>query len=147
MNDDELTLLFERLDLSGGCWLWTGGTNGVGYGKIYLRHGHRYVHRLLWEFFNGPIPEGTEIDHLCRNPGCVNPDHLEPVSHRENILRGVGPPAINAAATECLRGHPFDAANTYVHPGGKRQCRTCKAKRAHEYHARRRNGAKEKFNA
>ena len=134
MNDEELALLFKQLDLSGGCWLWTGGTNGVGYGRIYLRRKRQYVHRLMWEFFNGPIPEGTEIDHLCRNPGCVNPDHLEPVSHRENILRGVGPPAINAAKTECLRGHPFDADNTYD-ARGYRACRACDRMRHNERYA------------
>lgn len=112
-----------------GCWLWTGprkrSPNGVQYGCT--RHEGRTVaaHRLAWELFRGPIPEGLQIDHLCRVTRCVNPDHLEPVTPRENVLRGEGVAAVNARKTECIRGHAFTPENTIIHCGGKRACRTC----------------------
>jgi hypothetical protein len=87
------------------------------------------AHRVSYERYVGPIPEGAHLDHLCRNRACVNPEHLEPVSVQTNILRGVSPSAVNAAKTECLRGHPFDDENTYVCPAGKRRCRACKTAR------------------
>jgi hypothetical protein len=79
----------------------------------------------LWEHLVGPVPDGLELDHLCRNPGCVNPDHLEPVTHKENMLRGFNPSATNARKTHCHKGHFFDAENTYIATTGARRCRTC----------------------
>jgi hypothetical protein len=76
------------------------------------------------ELFVGPIPEGLVIDHLCRNRGCINPTHMEPVTNAENVLRGEGPTAVNARKTHCKRGHPFDDVNTYVYAKG-RACRMC----------------------
>lgn len=78
------------------------------------------------ELHKGPIPEGLVIDHLCRNRGCVNPDHLEAVTQRENILRGEGLAAANARKTHCPKGHPYSGENLYVVPSsGRRQCRIC----------------------
>ena len=71
-----------------GCWLWTGSHNGLGYGTIRSVGRKMYVHRYSYELLVGPIPAGLELDHLCRVPGCVNPDHLEPVTHAENLRRG-----------------------------------------------------------
>lgn len=73
-----------------GCWIWQGSVSNTGYGRI----GSRYAHRVSYERSNGPIPDGLTIDHLCRTTLCVNPDHLEPVTHRENVLRGMSPGAI-----------------------------------------------------
>ena len=108
------------------CWLWTGMTRS-GYGRIW-RGPRRFqgAHRVAYELLRGTIPHGLEIDHLCRKPLCVNPVHLEAVSHRENLLRGNGQPARNARKTHCKRGHLFDAANTYVFPKGGRMCRQCR---------------------
>lgn len=105
------------------CWLWTGPHDR--YGTISVDGRNRAAHRLAYELVKGPIPEGMQIDHLCRNTLCVNPDHLEAVTSRENTLRGIGPTAVNAAATHCRRGHPFDDANTLIDGRGRRGCKAC----------------------
>lgn len=110
-----------------GCWLWKKPTPN-GYGRVGLV----WAHRLAYELLVGPIPTGLELDHLCRAPACVNPAHLEPVTHFENLRRGNGPAAINARKTHCIRGHGFTAENTYRPPSGDRRCRTCvRWKRSH----------------
>jgi HNH endonuclease len=109
-----------------GCWLWTGGRDKDGYGRFSVGRQHRRAHHLAYILFVGPIPDGLEIDHLCRNPGCVNPWHLEPVPQRVNVLRGTGLAAVNARKTHCINGHEFTLANTYVNPStGNRRCQTC----------------------
>ena len=108
-----------------GCWIWTGIINGYGYGQV-IDHGRRpMAHRKMYETLVGPIPEGLTLDHLCRVHACVNPGHLEPVTIRENTLRGNTTPAANAAKTHCLRGHPLAGDNLYRTPDGRRQCRAC----------------------
>jgi HNH endonuclease len=117
----------------GPCWIWTGAGSKEGYGRIWLNGGNYGTHRLSYELLVGPIPDGLVIDHLCRNPPCVNPAHLEPVTDRENLHRGVGVVAINAAKTHCPQGHEYDEQNTYHEPGGKgRQCKTCIRERQQE---------------
>lgn len=108
-----------------GCWLWTGAVNKVGgYGRIAVDGVTRYAHREVYERLVGPITDET-LDHLCRQPACVNPHHLEPVSYRTNTLRGEGGPAAKARQTHCKRGHPFSERNTYIQPNGTRRCKTC----------------------
>jgi HNH endonuclease len=120
-------LFWARVDASGDCWLWTGPRLPNGYGSTVSYQGKfQNPHRIAWRLLVGPIPSGLTLDHLCRNPPCVNPDHLEPVTPRENTLRGYGPGARNAVKTECPRGHPYDDANTYLHPHARRRgCRIC----------------------
>jgi len=108
-------------DSETGCWLWHGQIGDSGYGRFR----HTMAHRFSYEQFNGPIPEGYEPDHLCRVRRCVNPEHLEAVTHRENVLRGEAPPAERARWTVCPNGHPYDEANT-LRIGQHRSCRTCR---------------------
>ena len=121
-----------------GCWLWTGHVGPHGYARF---DGVAWAHRWSYEHFVGPIPVGLEIDHLCRNRSCVNPDHLEPVTRRENLLRGDTFASRNAAKTHCIHGHEFTPANTYVAAGGGRYCRTCRAERERRRKARIRSAA------
>ena len=83
--------LYAVRDPSTDCWEWTAGKKKDGYAFLGIGRGNVYGHRFSWELHHGPIPEGLELDHLCRNRGCVNPAHLEPVTRRTNVLRGVGP--------------------------------------------------------
>lgn len=109
-----------------GCWLWTGARSSNGYGAVSI--GGRVVgaHRAVYELLAGPIPAGLQLDHLCRVRRCVNPAHLEPVTARENQLRGV-----HGLKTHCPAGHPYDEENTYIHPGrGVRDCRLCRRESA-----------------
>ncbi len=118
---------WAKVDLTLGCWLWMGGVNRDGYGHIRGYENRRIgVHRFAYELLVGSIPEGLEIDHLCRVRRCVNPEHLEPVPHRVNVLRGQAPSSANAHKTHCVHGHEFTPENTYVEPSnGYRKCRTC----------------------
>lgn len=118
--------LLSRLVIDPGadCLRWIGSTNGKGYGVIIIGGRGMMTHRIMYEMFAGPIPDGLQLDHLCRNPICANVDHLEPVTRRENILRGISVTAANARKTHCKRGHEFTAENTLLVAAG-RQCRTC----------------------
>jgi len=110
-----------------GCWLWTAAAHPLGYGKFYYKGGNYAAHRYAYERFVGEIPEGQEIDHKCRVPACVNPDHLRAVSHRLNTLLGNTVPAAHFAKTHCKNGHEFTAENTHIRRrDGTRMCKTCK---------------------
>lgn len=116
---------WARVRKSDGCWTWTGHIDACGYGRYNLL----LAHRISYEAVNGPIPPRLTIDHLCRNRRCVNPDHLECVSIGENVLRGIGPAAMNARKTHCPLGHEYSPSNTWISKEGYRACRTCNAKR------------------
>lgn len=119
-----------------GCWLWTARCNNQGYGMFYVARGMRLAHRVAYERLVGPIPEGLDLDHLCRVRRCVNPAHLEPVTRSENIRRGVGPAVSSArlaAITHCPQGHPYDETNTYMKANGNRNCRPCRAAAQRRY--------------
>lgn len=108
-----------------GCWEWTGCRTAADYGTFSYRHANVLAHRFVYEHFKGAIPAGLHLDHLCRHPWCVNPEHLEPVTCRENLLRGIGPPAVNAAKTVCSRGHPLTEGNVQF-KRGHRICLECR---------------------
>lgn len=103
----------------GPCWNWTGAIQSNGYGKIGLNGKTPYSHRVAFELSNGPVPDGLELDHLCRNHSCARPSHLEAVTHAENIRRGE-----QAMRTHCPAGHEYDTQNTRMN-NGKRICMAC----------------------
>ena len=114
-----------------GCFVWLGSTqtrHGLTYGRLRVGTNGAYLaHRASYEITKGTIPDGMELDHLCRNTLCVNPDHLEAVTHQVNCARGK-----KAQQTHCLRGHEYTEANTYRHKSGGRYCRTCFLERANK---------------
>lgn len=116
-----------------GCWEWTGSRQRNGYGRVSFQGQSRFSHRVGYTLLVGPIPEGMQIDHLCRNRACWNPDHLEVVTCRVNLLRGETLPAACAAKTACPRSHLYDAENTWVDNRGARICRTCNKTRCKTY--------------
>lgn len=115
-----------------GCWVWQGAKKPSGYGNIYVEGRYLNTHRAAYMAFVGPIPDGLTIDHLCRNRSCVNPDHLEPVTHRENTMRGDSPGAIMRRTGKCRRGHRWGPDT--VKPNG--QCRECQRLIQRRYYAR-----------
>lgn len=129
-----------RPDL-GPCWIWNGGVDGKGYGQITEDGKGLRVHRVVYEALVGPFPSGLEPDHLCRVRRCARPDHLEPVTSRENNLRGNSVAAVNARKTHCVNGHQFTPANTIHRPNGARGCRECGRRANRESQARKRAAA------
>ncbi len=128
-----------KVVLDGDCLIWAAYRNSDGYGRFRAAGRAVSAHRWIWEQTYGPVPEGRELDHLCRNRACVNPEHLEAVTHRENGQRGIAgsvSAARQRAKTHCPQGHPYDAVNTRWHKNGARSCKAChkEAKRkAHGY--------------
>ena len=120
------------------CWLWTSSLTTCGYGTFWTGSRRSAAHRWAYERFIGPIPEGMELDHLCRVRHCVNPAHVEPVTHAENMRRS-GPFSPKAALTHCKNGHEFTPENTYPREGGRsgrRACRACNRQAQRAYRAR-----------
>lgn len=127
---EHLSVRFERSFVrhASGCWLWTKRISKNRYGLFAVGHQRRvYAHRWSYEHNRGEIPAGCDLDHLCRKRACVNPDHLEPVTRQDNLLRGDTIPARHAAKTHCPQGHEYNESNTYRYRG-MRQCHTCRAR-------------------
>lgn len=114
------------------CWIWDGVINRKGYGEVSHPYSpySRMAHRTAWIILRGSIPGTLQLDHLCLNKACVNPDHLEPVTNQINMQRA------KAHRTHCRRGHIYDSANTFYRLDGGRGCRTCREASRKQFHMR-----------
>lgn len=124
---------WSKVEKTAGCWRWKASLDGKGYGKFHYDGKHRRAHRVAYELLVGEIPEGLALDHLCSNPVCVNPDHLEPVTHAENARRGRN---AQRDKTHCAHGHEYSPENTQTAPDGRRSCRTCRSRSSAEAYQR-----------
>lgn len=139
------------VDPNSGCWLWTGAVAPNGYGIFKGMEKLENAHRSSYKMHVGEIPAGLNLDHLCRVRSCVNPAHLEPVTHAENVRRGLSPAMFTKAAierghakTHCPSGHPFSEENTYIYnspTGPHRACRTCRRAAVTKQNAKRKRAA------
>lgn len=128
------------------CWLYAGYKNPDGYGVIFCTVNGKTInhraHRVTYENFVAPIPDNMVLDHLCRVRHCINPAHLEAVTDKENIMRGIGASAKNSVKTHCPNGHPYNNRNTYTHTSAKgnkeRYCRRCRDAYIYRWRARKR---------
>lgn len=120
---------WQKVERGNDCWTWVGAKNPSGHGRFWVDGKNMPSHRYAYEMLVGPIPEGLHIDHLCQNPSCVNPAHMEPVTLWENLRRAPNQVAVvNAAKTHCPHDHEYTPENTYRH-SGRRICRTCQRDR------------------
>jgi hypothetical protein len=124
--------LQSKIFVQGDCWIWTAARDRRGYGRVWWEDGTKFAHRVVYTLLVGD--PGPELDHLCRNPACVNPAHLEPVTHAVNVSRGTAPSVLSAkyaVSRTCPQGHPLSGENLYLHYSAKwqrlnRQCRRCR---------------------
>ena len=139
LEREQIARFWTHVDM-GYHWLWHGMTAGNGYGRVVIDGKNQAAHRVAYEWLVGPIPDGLELDHLCGVRNCVNPHHLEPVTHKENVARGKTITHYNSEKTHCPRGHELSGDNLVPSAlrKGRRDCLTCSRQRAREYRERKR---------
>lgn len=126
----------SKVLFSPGCWTWQAGRDAKGYGKFWNGQMKARAHRVAYEAFAGAIPDGLQIDHLCRNRACIRPDHLEPVTARVNVLRGVSPKAVAHVTGICVSGRHHLAGDNVLPNGHWRRCRACHNEWRRNYRAK-----------
>jgi hypothetical protein len=141
LHQVELDFFWSRIDKTESCWIWTGAIirPDIPYGRLRIDGALVLAHRFSYQLHKGPIPDGLILDHLCRNPRCVKPDHLEPVTILENNLRGNLAHARRNPPTHCPHGHLYTPETSIYEPGGTRICRICKRASARACYARNRS--------
>ncbi len=140
INGTAAERFWPKVSRTGNCWLWLAATNKGGYGCFRDGGGRRMVlaHRWAYEALVGPISVGLQLDHLCRTPSCVNPAHLEPVTQRENLIRGIGFPGQNVRMTHCKNGHELSGTNlVQCRLPKQRLCAICRQAYMKSYNANR----------
>jgi HNH endonuclease len=146
MSNIKQTSVIERFNKkyyidNNGCWIWIAYKDKNGYGIFRDKSSIIRAHRFSYQYYRGKIPKDLELDHvICQNPTCVNPNHLEAVSHKENILRGNSPSALHSKQTHCQNGHALNKDNIYFNKNANsRRCIICRRKNARDRYYRRIN--------
>lgn len=134
----KIEIPWDKIQKTETCWNWTGSINRSGYGEYYKYNRTFRAHRFIYEILVDKVPRELVIDHLCKNRKCVNPAHLEPVTNRENLIRGDGISSLNSRKTHCVHGHPFDEKNTSKRKRKNgviwRVCRECMNEKQRKYY-------------
>jgi len=142
-KENSIDDILNRLDIiwPTACWEWIGGRS-YGYGRCSFQGIDGItVHKLVYEYYKGPIPKGLEPHHRCKNKVCANPDHMEILTRKEHLLRHSSPTAINSRKTHCPQGHPLSGSNLYIYPSGSRGCQECMRNHSRKYQ-RQKNSSK-----
>lgn len=134
---DPVASFWHKVEKTDTCWVWRGTRQTKGYGYHVASKRGSLAHRFAYQLLVGPIPDGLQVDHVCRNRWCVRPEHMRLVTPRENVLAGIGISAQNARKTHCLRGHPFEGTNLLRDSKGRRMCATCRRQQNRESYQRR----------
>lgn len=144
LSEKDLQRFYSKIKINEktNCWEWIGTILNNGYPQFILKYSKGIYKKLLpyrisYLLYKGDLKEELELDHLCRNPICVNPEHLEQVTHGKNVNRGIGWGGINSRKTHCPQGHPYSGENLLIEKNNRRRCKICKKIKDAKYHKKR----------